>query len=190
MRPYGAAMLAVVVATIIRQLLDPWLDRGQVFSWYYVAVIVGAWCGGWRCSLVAGVLGYAAADWFFIEPRHSLIALISGLDDWLALVSYAAVCMAIAACTEAIRRQAPALVFRLNIDDSLELLDVASAVRIHSIDSKELPAYLEGLNASQSVYRLAVHFARQDLTPRELSVRLESLVKNSGPIGAFSSLSL
>ncbi len=190
MRPYGAALLTVVVATVIRQLLDPWLDRAQAFSWYYLAVVLSVWYGGWRCGLLACVTGYVAADWFFIEPRYSWTTEIHGLDDWLALGSYLTVCTAISACMEAIRRQAPALVFRLNIDDSLELLDVASAVRIHGIGSKELPAYLEGLNASQSVYRLAVHFARQDMSPRELSARLEGLVKGSGPVGAFTSLPL
>ena len=47
-RPLGVVMLAVVVATIVRQVLDPYLDPGQVFSWYYMAVVAGAWCGGWR----------------------------------------------------------------------------------------------------------------------------------------------
>jgi K+-sensing histidine kinase KdpD len=190
MRLHGATMLAVVVATIIRLLLDPWLDRTQIFSWYYAAVVVSAWFGGWRCSLLASIGGYAAADWFFIEPHYSLVVSFYGLDDWLALASYIGVCTAIGTCTEAMRRQAPTLVFRLDMDDSLELLDVASAVRIHGITSQELPAYLEGLNASQNVYRLAVHFARRDMSPRELATRLESLVKGSGPVGAFSSLSV
>src|SRR5690606_10615505 len=115
---------------------------------------------------------YVAADWFFIEPRHSWMIVIIGLDDWLALGSYAVVCVAITASTEAIRRQAPPLVFRLDLDDSLELLDVAAAVRLHGIGSKQLPAYLEGLNSSQNVYRLAMHFSRQQMSPRELAVRL------------------
>ena len=184
--PYGKATLAVVLATIIRQLLDPWLGQAQIFSWYYMAVAVGAWCGGWRCCLAASILGYAAADWFFIEPRHSFIALFSETRDWLAFASYLVVCTAIAVSTEAIRRQAPALVCRLDIDDGLELLDVAAAVRIHGIRPDELPEYLEGLNVSHSVHRLALHLSRHDMTSRELATRFESFVKGSGPVTARS----
>ena len=185
-RPFAQAIVAVVVATLIRKLLDPWMERGQLFSWYYMAVAVGAWCGGWRCSVLAGVLGYLAADWFFMEPRHQLNVLLGG-KGWFTFGSYATVCIGIAVCTEAIRRQAPQLVFRLDLDDSLELLEVAAAVRKHGIGITELPAYLEGLNASQSVYRLTMHLARHDMSPRELAARLEGFVKGAGPVRVFSS---
>ena len=184
--PYGEAIVAVAAATLIRLLVDPWMDRGQTFSWYYMAVAVGAWRGGWRCAIPAALLGYIAADWFFIEPRQALNPLLGG-RGWLTVGSYATVCIGIAGCTEAIRRQAPALVFRLDLDDSLELLDVAAAVRKHGLEAADLPAYLEGLNVSQSVHRLTMHFARQDTTPRELAARLEGFVKGSGPVRVFSS---
>ena len=105
LQPYAQAIIAVAIATLIRLWMDPWLHGGQIFSWYYVAVALGAWCGGWRCSLLAAVLGYVAADWFFIEPRNSF----SAVNQLLGLASYVSVCGAIASCTEAIRRRSPAL---------------------------------------------------------------------------------
>jgi K+-sensing histidine kinase KdpD len=177
LRPYAVAFLGVVVATIIRLLQDRWLDHSQIFSWYYVAVALAALCGGWRCAVVTSVLGFVAADWFFIEPRQSLMIWSRSVEHWLGLLTYAGVSLAIAGCIEAIRRQAPALVLRMDLDDSLELLDVASAVRLHGIGSKDLLAYLEGLNASQKIFRLAAHYAAKELSPRELAWELESFVK-------------
>jgi K+-sensing histidine kinase KdpD len=177
LRPYAVAFLGVLVATILRLLKDRWLDQSQIFSWYYVAVAVAALCGGWRCAIATSILGFLAADWFFIEPRQSLMIWSSGIEHWLGLLTYVGVSLAIAGCIEAIRRQAPALVLRLDLDDSLELLDVASAVRMHGICSKDLLAYLEGLNASQKVVRLAAHLAAKELSSRELAWELESFVK-------------
>ncbi len=183
--PYGEAVLVVAVATIIRLMLDPWLGRWQMFSWYYMAVAIATWFGGWRCSLLAGALGYVAADWFFIEPRHVLNSLLTGKTG-LSLVSYATVCTAIAVCMEAIRCQAPIIVFRLDLDDGLDLLDLASAVRTHAIEPQELPDYLEGLNVSARASKLALHFAQRTGSPRELAMSLESFAKGSGPIRTFS----
>ena len=75
--------------------------------------------------------------------------------------------------------------FRLDLDDGIDLLDIAAAVRIHDISPADLQAYLDGLNVSAGVYRLATHLSRQDMTSRELASQLERVVKGSGRSGGF-----
>lgn len=68
---YAAAALFVLLATVARHLLTPVLRDGQPFPTYYVSVTAAAWWGGLGPTFFALVLGYLAADWYFIVPRNS-----------------------------------------------------------------------------------------------------------------------
>jgi hypothetical protein len=72
-------------------------------------------------------------------------------------------------------------VFHLDLDDTLQLLDLAAAVRMHGIAPAEVPDYLDGLNASPSVCRLAMRLAQDATTPRNLAMRLENLARGAAP---------
>ena len=69
---YGAALIAVILATLLRIWLDPFLGNHAPFSTYFVAIMFVAWYGGIGPSLVVMVVGSLAADYLFIEPRGSL----------------------------------------------------------------------------------------------------------------------
>jgi PAS domain S-box-containing protein len=79
LRRYGAALMAVVLATLLRMWLDPLLESRAPFSTYFVAIMFAAWYGGIGPSLMVMVVGALAADYFFIEPRGSLY-----LYNWVA----------------------------------------------------------------------------------------------------------
>ena len=68
-------MLLVALAVLARRLLAPILSDRQPFPTFYVSVTAVAWWGGLRPTLFALVLGYLAADWFFILPHNAFSTL-------------------------------------------------------------------------------------------------------------------
>jgi PAS domain S-box-containing protein len=68
---YFIALLAVVLATSVRMLLDPYLGYQHPFLTYFIAVTFVAWYGGLGPALVSLALGFLAADWFFIPPVNT-----------------------------------------------------------------------------------------------------------------------
>jgi K+-sensing histidine kinase KdpD len=74
MKPSTAAFLVTVVtvaAWVARRLLDPLLGDHLPFVTFFVAVAVAAWLGGLRPALLATLLGFGLAWYFFVPPRHS-----------------------------------------------------------------------------------------------------------------------
>ena len=72
---YAAAAVFVALAVLARGLLAPVLTDRHPFPTFYVSVIAAAWWGGLRPTLLALVLGYLAADWFFVLPHNEFSAL-------------------------------------------------------------------------------------------------------------------
>jgi PAS domain S-box-containing protein len=70
---YVVALLAVGIALLIRWLLDPLLGNSLQLLTFYGAVAIAVWFGGWRPAILAGVLGYIAADFLFVPPRHQIV---------------------------------------------------------------------------------------------------------------------
>ncbi len=97
---YGTALVATVLATLLRQLLDPLLERSAPFSIYYAAVMFAAWYGGLGPALLALVSGALLADYLFIEPRVSLFA--SNLEHQVGLGIYLAVGVVVALLSESL----------------------------------------------------------------------------------------
>ena len=69
---YAAALIAVAAAVVLRMLIDPYLGDRFPFATFFLAVVVTGWFGGLGPALLAVVLGYLAADWFFIPPRGQI----------------------------------------------------------------------------------------------------------------------
>ena len=95
---YRAKRVAIPVVTVglalvARLWLEPVLHGKLPNTFFYVAIIVTAWCAGIWETLLAVVLGYLAAEWFVIEPRWTLA--ISGADEWLGTILYLFIGLAI-----------------------------------------------------------------------------------------------
>ncbi|MBD0373002.1 MAG: HAMP domain-containing histidine kinase [Pyrinomonadaceae bacterium] len=91
---YGLAVLAVLTALLITQLLWTWVEPHPT-SLFLAAVTVSAWYGGLRPSLLATILAALAVDYFFIAPvyhlelsldntvRTSVFVLVALLISWV-----------------------------------------------------------------------------------------------------------
>ena len=76
-------ILFVGLALLARWLLEPALQGKLPYAFFYVAIILTAWCTDIWETILAVVLGWVAAEWFFVEPRWSL--LISGTAGWVGV---------------------------------------------------------------------------------------------------------
>ncbi|HEU0030331.1 MAG TPA: ATP-binding protein [Kofleriaceae bacterium] len=71
-------MLAIAGAAALRAVLEPWLDRTQIWLTFWPAVFVAAWLGGLRAGLVA--VGLAVAIVFaWIYPASAYQSLHIGV---------------------------------------------------------------------------------------------------------------
>ncbi|MBD2070125.1 PAS domain S-box protein [Leptolyngbya sp. FACHB-671] len=93
--PYAVAVLSVVVATVLTQLLYS-LIASVSFSLFYAAIAISTWIGGTKPGLLATLLSLLSSDYFFLpsasslpitDParllRLSLIAIVSFLINYL-----------------------------------------------------------------------------------------------------------
>ena len=70
---YGVAVTSVVVATLLRLLLEPLIGETAVpFITFFPAVLFSAWYGGFRAGALSILLSVVAADYFFVGPANSL----------------------------------------------------------------------------------------------------------------------
>jgi signal transduction histidine kinase len=104
---YGATVAAVVVAGVARWVLDPLLGDQQPYATFFVAVIFATWIGGFRPALLATVLGFLLALYFFVPPRFSFF--VESGPHFVSLALYFLVSFAIAAFGEARRASQPRL---------------------------------------------------------------------------------
>jgi len=84
--PYALGVLSVVVALLIRLALDPWLGNAEPFAFFYAAVGLVAWRLGWGPAMLALMLGYLTAHWFFLPPRYALA--LEDFADIVELLTY------------------------------------------------------------------------------------------------------
>ena len=82
------SVAAVALATLFRLALDPILGAHHPFTLYFAAVAIASWYGGLMPGILATVLSYFAADWFFITPRFEFNWPHSDLDEFIALVAF------------------------------------------------------------------------------------------------------
>lgn len=68
---YILSLSALVVAIILRWLLDPMLDGVEPTITVYGAVAFAVWLGGWRPALLNAIAGLLICEYLFIEPRGS-----------------------------------------------------------------------------------------------------------------------
>src|ERR671922_2324402 len=74
---YAFAVFAVMLAYLLRELLDPLIGQGLPFIIFYPTVVLVAWFGGLWPGLFSTVLGELIAWYMFIPPRYSFSILDS-----------------------------------------------------------------------------------------------------------------
>src|SRR5947207_13635693 len=100
---YGVAMGSVVVGWLAREALTRAVGPTALpFIFFFPAVAVAAWYGGFGPGVLATVLGATAADWFFIEPAHPLAA--STFGDVAAVGACFISCLFIVGAMDAMHR--------------------------------------------------------------------------------------
>jgi Bacteriophytochrome (light-regulated signal transduction histidine kinase) len=102
---YVVAIVTVGLGTALRIGLDPVLGEHHPFTIYFAAVAITAWYGGFAPAVVATILAYLAADWFFVPPRFAFNWPHTNLDEFMALMAFLFSSLAIA-YTSKIMRQA------------------------------------------------------------------------------------
>ncbi|HEY9671757.1 MAG TPA: PAS domain S-box protein [Waterburya sp.] len=72
--PYSSAILSVGLALLLMLALEPLAMMTQTpFLLFFGAVVVSAWQGGIRSGLVATGLSALISNYFFLEPKYSLV---------------------------------------------------------------------------------------------------------------------
>ncbi len=97
-RPYAAAALAIVLATLAsKAVVTGPQDAGLLFAIFFGAVTFASWYGGFGPGVVATLLSYLVANWLFIHERDKFV--FTG-----TVFAYFFVCIAIAVFSEAMKQ--------------------------------------------------------------------------------------
>jgi len=90
MRAFLIALGCVIVATLIRLLLDQVLPEDRAMLTIYVpAVLIAGFVGGVRAGTMALVASTVISWWFFLPSRHSFAVL--SIFDAARLIAFIAV---------------------------------------------------------------------------------------------------
>ena len=96
------SLAALALALALRWLIDPILGDTMPLVTLFGAVAVSVWAGGWRPAALVALVGYAACNLMFIEPRGMLRLGVSA--EIVGFIAYAFTCALIIAIGEAMRR--------------------------------------------------------------------------------------
>lgn len=100
---YLVAAGVVIFATVVRGILDPFLDESSALVTYIFAIVIAAWYGGLGPGLFAMVLGLASAAYFFLTPRGSI--QVHQLPSQVGVILYLFVGLSSAILSELMRRE-------------------------------------------------------------------------------------
>jgi len=106
MARYAFAILAVILASLLREVLAPILGKGVPFILFYPTVALAAWFGGFWPGLLSTVLGGFIAWYVFIPPEFSFMVLEPTAVGQLIvfLLSSAFICLLAESLHQATRR--------------------------------------------------------------------------------------
>lgn len=127
---YGVAVLAVVISTLVGLWLRP-ATYISPYVFFYPAILLALWFGGFWTGLLATVLTAAVVDYFFIAPYYRLLVTSSDVPRAVYFIlSFALICWLIDRrqfkAEGEIDRQAKALelandaIFILDVGDKIE----------------------------------------------------------------------
>jgi PAS domain S-box-containing protein len=139
-----ALPFAILIAAVgLRYLLDPWMGDTLPLVTLFGAVAASVWIGGIRPASVIALLGYAACDYFFIQPRGGFH--FGGMTGLIGLFAYLFTCALIIIFGEAARRaHARAIAHRELL--RITLLSIGEAVITTDVDAR-----IASMNAAAEV---------------------------------------
>ena len=100
-RGYALATAALVLAVLVRWLLDPVLGDSLPLVTIFGAIAAAVWAGGYPPAIVMTVVGYFACSYLFIPPRHSFA--FGTFGNLVGMLAYLFTCSLIIAIGEAMR---------------------------------------------------------------------------------------
>lgn len=100
---YITAVVLVAATVVVRMGTDTWLGDSHPYTFFFVAITLTAWCCGLGPSILAIVLSYLAADWFFAAPRHAFDFQDFGKGDLVGLAGFFIAGLAIAFTSRALK---------------------------------------------------------------------------------------
>jgi signal transduction histidine kinase len=68
---YGFAALLLILAQVVRWVLDPYAGNHVPLATMYIVVVFAVWFGGWKPAALLAVTGYIIAVWLFVPPRYT-----------------------------------------------------------------------------------------------------------------------
>ena len=101
LKTYILGLVALVVAVLLRWLLDPLMGDALPLVTLFGAVAAAVWLGGYRVAIPVVILGYLACHYLFIPPRGQIN--LQRFADAVGLVAYLLTCTLIIFFGEAAR---------------------------------------------------------------------------------------
>ncbi len=100
---YVIAIGAVLLAWLLREMLTPlWGPNALPFIFFFPAVVLAAWYARLPLAILSIGLSTVAANYYFIEPRHTL--WISNLGEFVGLLSFVCASLVTAIAIESMHR--------------------------------------------------------------------------------------
>lgn len=98
---YMLGFVAVVLAVVLRWLLDPLMGDALPLVTLFGAVAAAVWMGGYRVAIAVTLIGYLACHYLFIQPRGHFN--FGDMANIVGLVAYLFTCALIIFVGEAAR---------------------------------------------------------------------------------------
>lgn len=156
----AAALCSIVIATILRALIDPLLPPGVPYFTYWIAVDAATIVAGWRAGAIAIVLSTLLGWYIWLPPRYSFEITSSSLAVVIVYLILATLQMLLAALMrsalrrlELANRERELLVSELahRLKNQLTIFgSIASATLRHTHDTKDADRKLSGRLAALS----------------------------------------
>ena len=87
---YALGLVAVVLAVLLRWLLDPLMGDSLPLVTLFGAVAAAVWLGGYRVAVPVTLIGYVACHYWFIPPRGHID--LGNMANLVGLVAYFFTC--------------------------------------------------------------------------------------------------
>ncbi len=113
---YALAIVAVVMAVLLRWLLDPLMGDTLPLVTLFGAVAAAVWAGGYGPAIFSAIVGYLACSYLFIPPRGQFFLLDTGI--LVGMAAYLFTCSLIVAFGQRMR------VAQMRASEQRELLRV------------------------------------------------------------------
>ena len=130
LRQYGIPIVAVLGAALLRIALEPLWGARLPFFTFYPAVMLSAWCCGFRAGLIATIASAVVIDWLWLGE---VFDIASGRDvgELAAITLFAVVGIGIAWASESAHRyrrrlEATAAAERRLLQERMALLECAA----------------------------------------------------------------